>query len=139
MSHYTLKNFPEPCFSLLFQTGVFSAEISKEAVDMTPLFDELDDSIQKGVEHINNNGGFTVVGWYKRGQIQDRTVIIQNTNDQNSRYGAVNNPNTQVDNSKIKFHPCVIRTTEKFFFQNSAQTTTLNENKFNVDRLVNIA
>jgi hypothetical protein len=134
-----IEEYSSARFSLLFQTGVLSAEISKESVDMTDLFDELDDSIQNGVQHINNNGGFTVIGWYKRGQIQDRTVVIQNSNDQNSRYGTTNNQNTQVDNSEIKFHPCVIRPTEKFFFENSTQATTLNENKFNVDRLINIA
>ena len=127
-------------FSLLFQTGILSCEITKESLDMTDNFNSLEEKIENGVQLINDNGGFTVIGWYKRGQVQDRTVLIQNENDQSSRYSSSNNPPVQVDNSTIKFHPCVIRPTKKAYFENgSAELTALNANKFNVDTLTNIA
>ena len=60
-----IEEYSSTHFSLLFQTGVLSSEITKEAVDMTPLYDDMEEKIQKGVEYINENGGFTIIGWYK--------------------------------------------------------------------------
>ena len=81
-----------------------------------------------------------MIGWYKRGQVQDRTVLIQNENENSSRYGSSNNAPVQVDNSTIKFHPCVIRPTKKDFYKKgTVEYEATKNNKFNVDTLTNIA
>ena len=36
-------------------------------------WDEVGSAIDNVVEAINDNGGFTVVGWYKRGKIEDQS------------------------------------------------------------------
>jgi len=43
--------------------------------DNTEYLDELYDSIDNVTEYINNNGGFTVIGWYKRGEINDQSNL----------------------------------------------------------------
>ena len=44
--------------------------------------------LEKCIQFINDNGGFTVVGWYKRGVINDKNLIpsqkINNTNGGNN-------------------------------------------------------
>ena len=134
-----IEEFSSTRFSLLFQTGILSCEITKESLDMTDHFDSMEEKIESGVDHINDHGGFTVIGWYKRGQVQDRTVLIQNENEQSSRYAASNNPPVQVDNSTIKFHPCVIRPTKKEFFKKGTREyEELKKNKFNVNTLTKV-
>ena len=133
-----IEEYSSTKFSLLFQSSVLNSEITKSSLDMTDKFFSLEESIINGVEYINENGGFTIIGWYKRGQVQDRTVLVQNTNEQNSsKYGATVNQNVQVDNSQINFHPCVIRPTNKNFFVNgSAKFNHLKRNKFDVSLLM---
>ena len=105
---------------------------------MTDKFYDLQERVENGVKMINENGGFSIIGWYKRGKIQDRTVLVQNANDQNaSKYGTQTNQNAQVDNSQINFHPCVVRPTEeKFSEANSDEWKMLQENKFDVNVLM---
>ena len=135
-----IEEFSSTRFSLLFQTGILSCEITKESMEMTDHFYSMENKIDNGINYINANGGFTVIGWYKRGQVQDRTVLIQNENENSSRYGSSNNAPVQVDNSTIKFHPCVIRPTKKDFYKKgTVEYETVKKNKFNVDTLTNIA
>ena len=135
-----IEEYSSTRFSLLFQTGVLNSEITKESLDMTDAFDNLQQKIEEGVDLINDNGGFTVIGWYKRGQVNDRTLLIQNTNDHNSKYASTNNAPVQVDSSEIKFHPCVIcPSNSKYFDIGSAEAQALSDIKFNVDNLMNIA
>ena len=134
-----IEDFSSTRFSLLFQNGILSCEITKESLDMTDYFDSMETKIESGVNQINDDGGFTVIGWYKRGQVQDRTVLIQNENEQSSRYAASNNPPVQVDKSTIKFHPCVIRPTKKEFFKKGTREyEELKKNKFNVNTLTKV-
>ena len=124
-------------FSLLFQNSVLNAEVTKESMDMTSKFSDMEDKIENGVDLINKNGGFTIIGWYKRGQVQDRTVLIQKSNENISKYSNTNNEPSKVDNSEIKIHPCVIRpTNEEFYKESSDLTKTLNEIKFDVKELM---
>ena len=76
-----IEEFSSTRFSLLFQSGILSCEITKESMDMTDHFDNMEEKIENGIDYINENGGFTVVGWYKRGQVQDRTLLIHNKNE----------------------------------------------------------
>ena len=61
-------------------------------------------TISSVVRYINTNGGFTVIGWYKRGVIIDKILVSQNV----GRTGTGNNGNqlddVQVDNGEVNFH-----------------------------------
>ena len=86
---------------------------------------------------INKNGGFTIIGWYKRGQVQDRTVLIQKSSENTSKFSNTNNEPSKVDNSEIKIHPCVIRpSNDEFYNEKSNLTKNLNEIKFDVKELM---
>ena len=124
-------------FSLLFQNSVLNAEVTKESMDMTSKFSDMEEKIEKGVDLINKNGGFTIIGWYKRGQVQDRTVLIQKSSENTSKFSNTNNEPSKVDNSEIKIHPCVIcPSNDEFYNKKSNLTKNLNEIKFDVKELM---
>ena len=124
-------------FSLLFQNSVLNAEVTKESMDMTSKFSDMEEKIENGVCLINQNGGFTIIGWYKRGQVQDRTVLIQKSSENTSKFSNTNNEPSKVDNSEIKIHPCVIRPSNVEFYNSSSDLAKqLNETKFDVKELM---
>jgi hypothetical protein len=45
-------------------------------LELSEQYYELEDKIDNAIDLINNNGGFTIVGWHKRGIINDRSVIM---------------------------------------------------------------
>ena len=130
-----IKSFSSLRFSSLYQTSVFSTSIRRDVLELSEQYYELDDSINRVVELVNENGGFTVVGWYKRGVVNDRsvlTVLEKNTNNYN------NNTSTeiQVDNGKLNFHPTSIQPTNKNFFDPEHNLfTVIKDIKFNVSNL----
>ena len=42
---------------------------------MSQEYFDIKDAIGNVVELVNNNGGWTVVGWYKRGVITDKSLL----------------------------------------------------------------
>ena len=95
------------------------------------------------MELVNNNGGFTIIGWYKRGNIADRTIVYQNKNANESSYASAstaNDTSIQVDNSKIIFHPCVVKPTDpKFFETDHPLKKELDDLNFYVSKLIHAA
>ena len=77
-------------------------------------------AMEECVSLVNNNGGFTVVGWYKRGVINDKS-LISSCNISNSGSSGVN-PNfnstevdVQVDSGEISYHIVSISTSNRAF------------------------
>ena len=64
---------------------------------MTNAFFDILTCIDNVVEYINDNGGFTVMGWYKHGVINDRTLVSNTSNGNDNN----NNEDVQVDNGEI--------------------------------------
>ena len=75
---------------------------------------------------INENGGFTFIGCYKRGSIPDRTILQHNENDTNPR--GYKNDTSHVDNSIIAFRPYYIR----------LQNTELLDSKTDLGKVLNL-
>ena len=69
-----IENFSSVQFSLLYQTSVFCSQIRQSALELTDAYFEVEDCIENV---LNENGGFTVIGWYKRDNISDRTILHQ--------------------------------------------------------------
>ena len=42
------------------------------------------DHIEQVVDFVNDNGGFTITGWYKRGIIHDGLLVTNKKNSQNN-------------------------------------------------------
>jgi hypothetical protein len=123
------QNYSSSKFSSLYQNKPFSSSVRKSQMQMTTQYFAMMTNIDTCIEYINDNGGFTVVGWYKRGKINDQSM----DNDSNQ----INNRNDdQVDNGEISYHLCVVTPSNyRFFDETNRLYTTLEASKFNVDTI----
>ena len=129
-------------FSSLYQTCPFSTQIRSDVLELSDQFFDLEDCISRCVEFINEHGGFTVVGWYKRGVINDCSIlaVVDNGNNGNVNRNTSSNVDMQVDNGKLNFHPCSIQPTNSAFLDGSTYLgRTLREMKFDVSSLHSMA
>ena len=86
---FEMENFSSLSFSKIYMEKPFSPTFKFNMLDYSDLFYKLQDCADTCVEYINSNGGFTVIGWYKRGEIND----ISNEESENL-----------VDSEKIWYH-----------------------------------
>ena len=70
---------------------------------MTDEYCVLLDHIDRVVQFVNDNGGWSVVGWYKCGVIYDRTLVSNNSSTSGSTNNG-NNGGVRVDNGEINYH-----------------------------------
>ena len=134
-----IENFSSVQFSLLYQTTVFSSQIRQSALELTDSYFELEDCIDNVLDFINDNGGFTIIGWYKHGNISDQTILHQKNNNDTTKQNNNNDISSseQIDNSTITYHPCVIKPTNPDILkQNSALCLELRTLKFDSNTLV---
>ena len=81
---------------------LYILQIDKSSINMLTAFEHC-------IELINDNCGFTVVGWYNRGFLDDKSLIasqkIHNYNGRNAaaKYNA-NEQDIQVDSGEISYH-----------------------------------
>ena len=72
---------------------------------MTTEMFEIEDKMQDVINFIHNQiGKFTVIGWYKRGVISDRSMLSDSNTNNASSYGNNNISTNQVDNGDLNFH-----------------------------------
>lgn len=119
-----MRNFSSNKFNLdTFQDRPFPQNVQVTALEHTDASDALEDAITRCVNYINNHGGFTVVMWYSRGEINDTSLLGLNTQSEEA----------QVDSGKINYHFVQIIPFERAFLnQNSIMNRALNNLKFNV-------
>ena len=66
--------------------------------------DELLSCTRKVMRYINDRGGFRIIGWAKRGMIQDQGATVQQDQGQ-QRYGQpTNQGNNMVENADVRLH-----------------------------------
>ena len=66
-----MADFSSLNFSNIYLKSPFSWNVRENLLDYTAAYFNLQIFIAKIIEFINNNGGYTVIGWYKRGEIND--------------------------------------------------------------------
>ena len=103
-------------FSLLYQTAVFSSQIRQTAVELTNAFFDLEDAVENVIYLINCNGGFTIIGWCKRGEITSLTLLHQKKKVEMHKQPNNETFEVQMDGSTINYHPCIIKPTNTAFF-----------------------
>lgn len=64
------QRFTSLAFSALFFQDISSMS-RRHPAEIGALYDDIDDAVTKIVHHINQNGGWRVVGWHRRGVVQD--------------------------------------------------------------------
>ena len=67
--------FSSTKFSLTYLKQRIPSMIQKSALQQSNAFWDIEDCIEAVVDFVNENGGFTIVGWYKRGSIKDKSLI----------------------------------------------------------------
>lgn len=100
-----MDDFSSSKFSNIFLKEPFSSTVKFNLLDLTPAFFKMQTCIDEVTKYINDNGGFTVSGWYKRGEIND----ISNEDSQN-----------QVESSEIGYHIVCIHPTNSSIILRSA-------------------
>ena len=74
MNQFSVEDYSSLTFSRLYLTeGAFDATTRINDLQQLEVFDALEDAVDSVVQKINTNGGFTITGWYKRGQINDQS------------------------------------------------------------------
>ena len=73
-----IENFSSMKFSYLYLNEYFPQSTKRISFDGTENLDDLYDCIDNVMDFYNNQGGFTVIGWYKRGEINDTSKSEDN-------------------------------------------------------------
>ena len=122
----TVNNFSSTKFSLLYLSQRLPPSVKISALNMTNEYFVLLDCITHVLDVINNNGGFTVIGWYRRGIINDRSLIESN----NASNGNQNNnaEDIQVGAGEVNYHVIDLYPTDTSYLDK----TTLNGMSLNV-------
>ena len=110
---------------------------------MTDEFFDLLDAIENVISHINDNGGFTVVGWYRRGTINDRTLVesrsSNNTTNGRSNNNTSTNEDIQVVAGEMTYHVVELYPTNRSLMdKTSILGEELHEKKFDVARFAQV-
>ena len=75
-SRLTMSKFLPNKFNLdIFQDTYFPQTVSVIALEHTDASDNPEYAIENSVDFINNHGGYTVVMWYSRKEINDKSLI----------------------------------------------------------------
>ena len=101
-------------FSNLFVNHPFPDGLNWRVFDHNSNLDKLIDSILSIVDYVNDNGGWLITGWSKRGEINDISV----TNDTNKK----------VASSEIKHHITTIQIAD----EHMSKSIVIKQKQFDV-------
>ena len=117
-----VQNFSSTNFNSLFMDRPIPPNTSVTALEQTDASAVLEDAIEECVEFINDNGGFQVILWYSRGEINDQSLVGLNAQE-----------DAQVDAGKMNYHVVQILPLNVEFKQNGSELMTeLIRKKFRV-------
>ena len=122
MPHFSSTNF-----SNLYMTGTVPPSASCTVLDKAHHEQgiRLIDCMNDCVNFINNHGGFTVIGWYKRGLIDDKSLITLNDGE-----------TEQVQSGDVSHHIVSIMPSEHGFLERRSQLhRALTSRKFDVHNM----
>ena len=143
----TLKmdDFSSKRFSKLYLKADLPGSVKLYMLQLTQASMDMNVAVEECINLINNNGGFTIVGWYKRGVINDRTIVNARAANSNSsglgvNVSANNNNNNddqvQVDSGDISYHIVSISPTNRNFLnQQSVLGHQLDQLKYDVSEI----
>ena len=131
----TMSNFSSNAFTSLFLTESISPSILLQQLQFTDAFFKMEDTVNSIVNLVNRNGGFTVIGWYKRGVINDKSLVSKSagSNTFNSNNA---NETVQVDNGEVTFHITqIVPDDSSFYDHNSRSGKALANLQFDVSTI----
>ena len=134
---YIHKNFSSHSFTLGFLNRDFPIGVQANDLQLSEAFWLLGDSIQESIKFVNENGGWTVIGWYSRGLINDRTLtgLINNGSSTTSTTN-LNNVEIQIDGADLTYHFCkIVPTNADIMNEHSALFEFYENTKFDVNTI----
>ena len=121
------SNFSSTKFSSFYLSRRLPGSTPVSALRATKDFWDIEDCISKVVDLVNTNGGWTVIGWYKRGVITDKSLL---------EVPLSNVVSTQVAAGQINYHIVqMLPTNNNFFVRDTALFEQLQQEKYNVSNL----
>ena len=92
-------------FSFLTK-GFLSIDVrSSQLQNGNDVYDDIIDSVEDIFNLINNDGGWTIIGWSKRGLINDAALINSNTTGSSTSNGSKDNQaSNKVLSEDVRFH-----------------------------------
>ena len=113
-------SFSSVKFQELFLSGPISNSVRASDLDISAEeYHKLIDRIENITQLINSNGGFTTLGWYKRGTINDQVILGGSSN--NSKIQGNDQGDNKIENGPVNYHLCVVYPTNAAF-RNPAST-----------------
>jgi hypothetical protein len=124
-----MDHFSSSKFSSLYLSLPIPGTVAIRSLQHTDDFFHMKDKISDVVTHVNNNGGWTVIGWYCRGMINDRALMgVMQPNE--------NETDNQVDAGDANYHfVSVLPTDRAYLDRNSDLGRQLVALKFDVSTL----
>ena len=89
---------------MVFLNQDFLIGVQANDLQLSESFWDLGETIEEIIMYVNNHGGWTVIGWYSRGIINDRTLTGVINNSSSGGTNNVNNAEVQVDGSGLTYH-----------------------------------
>ena len=121
------SNFSSTKFSSFYLSQRLPGSTPVSTLRATKDFWDIEDCILNVLDLINSNGGWTVVGWYKRGVITDKSLL---------EVPLSNVVSTQVAAGQINYHIVqMIPTNRSFLVCGTALYQDLQREKYNVSNL----
>ena len=129
-----MDDFSSLKFSKLYLNGEIPGSCKLYMLQLTDCSMTLFESIDDCIELINSEGGFCIVGWYKRGQITDKSMITAVALNTSSNPSYNNNPETvHVDSGDISHHIIqIMPNNHDFLDKNTELGKQLQDLKFDV-------
>lgn len=124
-----MPNFSSFAFQKLFFTRGIPAEVTASSLAGTEIGLEAEDSIIDSNDYINLWGGYTIVGWYKRGLINDVSLA-----------GVPEGEENRVHAENVSLHIVqIIPTNREFLHIDSNRYENLTRRQFDVNNFLNAA
>jgi hypothetical protein len=125
-------------FTSLYLTEPFSPNVTLSQLDMaSEEYFNVIKCIENVVDFINKNEGFTAIGWYKNGTINDRTLVSNHptTGASNGNQNGVDQQN-QVNSSEVNYRIIELMPTNRDFLdRDTIAGRALHRLKYNVSFL----
>ena len=122
-----MEQFSSTKFDKCFLTDVIPFDISFIKFRDGDLLWDVEESIQDILDFVNNNNGWTIIGWYKRGLTKDENLIGDYT---------VSKKDRMIASSNLKLNIVQITPSKKeFYIPGENLYTELQTKKFDVNQL----
>jgi hypothetical protein len=126
-------NFSSAKFSLLYLKNHIPGAVRVSALRVSDSYWDIETQIEEVIDFVNYYGGWTVVGWYKRGVINDKSLLDSTNNASNYQS---NNDNNEVGSGNLGFHIVQLIPTDRSLLDNRSEYgRELESLKYNVSNI----